>query len=912
MRVENESFGQDLTTAMQQLSIRAKCEMPIRPAYGSNGNKILLWANYFELLPSKSKPFHRYDVSIISEKNEVPTGKKLQRCVRLLLQQLPNTIPTASDYKKSIITAEELPFRQRQFSFQYYAEGQAGPNDGSPTYRARVQHTGCFRFDELLEYLSSTDLACDKPVGREDIIQATNIIIASGMKSNSQMITKRNKYFPAGGSFMEMWKIATGLGAFRGFFMSVRAATGRILLNVQVQHAVVWEVQPMSVLLNKLFSERMDISEITRLISGVTVELIHLNNRIRRVAGFALQGDGRGAPNPPKIRVSYGNATDIQFYRVQGESGSYISVAAHFKETYKALKDPEARLLNVGTRSNPIYIPSELCRIKSLQTYDRMLSPRATDELRRHAVRRAPENASSIVGNGFSLLRDHCKQILGAFGITANSSLVTVAGRVLGGVAVQYANGKVAQPSDGSWNMFKMRFHTPAKVPLWVPLWITVDGRGGHFRNQGEVDLIVQHLHRTLQDCGMTAPVPPKAKVLALSSAIEPDVQINNTFKQIVDEKFELILVILPNRGTTIYNAVKRAGDITHGIHTINVVADEHKFCRGLTQQARGNSPPNVQFHANVALKFNLKCGGRNQVLQNRDLGFVSEGKTMLVGLDVTHPAPGSATTAPSVSSITASIDSTLAQWPADVAIQAGHTEMVAGLRNMFKSRLALWQRKNKGSLPEEIVIYRDGVGGGMYELVRSQELPLIRAACAEMYLAKDTRAGKPYITIIICGKRHHTRFYPTSPEDADPRTGGTKNGTIVDRGITESRVWDFYFQAHTTLQGTPRSAHYVVIYDEIFRRRAEAQHPKDKVLAGRQAADSVESLTNALSHMYGRATKAVSLCPPAYYADIACERARAWLSGVFDERSLASSQAEARDDDVRVHPNLRDTMFYI
>ena len=42
---------------------------------------------------------------------------------------------------------------------------------------------------------------------------------------------------------------------------------------------------------------------------------------------------------------------------------------------------------------------------------------------------------------------------------------------------------------------------------------------------------------------------------------------------------------------------------------------------------------------------------------------------------------------------------------------------------------------------------------------------------------------------------------------------------------------------------------------------------------------------------MFGRATKAVSLCPPAYYADILCERARVYLSGLF------LGDAAAQDD---------------
>ena len=47
--------------------------------------------------------------------------------------------------------------------------------------------------------------------------------------------------------------------------------------------------------------------------------------------------------------------------------------------------------------------------------------------------------------------------------------------------------------------------------------------------------------------------------------------------------------------------------------------------------------------------------------------------------------------------------------------------------------------------------------------------------------------------------------------------------------------------------------------------------------------ADVLEDLTHNMCCLFGRATKAVSVCRPAYYADLVCERARRYLSGVFE-----------------------------
>jgi hypothetical protein len=98
-----------------------------------------------------------------------------------------------------------------------------------------------------------------------------------------------------------------------------------------------------------------------------------------------------------------------------------------------------------------------------------------------------------------------------------------------------------------------------------------------------------------------------------------------------------------------------------------------------------------------------------------------------------------------------------------------------------------MWATKNKGTYPENILIYRDGVSEGQYEIVLNQELPLLRQACKELYLLSDFKKGLPCISIIIVGKRHNTRFYLTRKEDADCLLN-PQNGTIVDRGVTEAR----------------------------------------------------------------------------------------------------------------------------
>lgn len=177
----------------------------------------------------------------------------------------------------------------------------------------------------------------------------------------------------------------------------------------------------------------------------------------------------------------------------------------------------------------------------------------------------------------------------------------------------------------------------------------------------------------------------------------------------------------------------------------------------------------------------------------------------------MTHPSPGSAKGSPSIAGVVASVDGHFAQWPASVVLQESKKEMVTCLEEMMVERLKLWSKKNNNSLPTRIIIYRDGVSEAQYNDILREELPPVRAAMSKVYGNRP----KAKLSIAVVGKRHHTRFYPVNEDGADHK-GNPRNGTVVDRGITGVRQWDFYLQAHAGLQGTTRPAHYVVVLDEI------------------------------------------------------------------------------------------------
>jgi eukaryotic translation initiation factor 2C len=484
--------------------------------------------------------------------------------------------------------------------------------------------------------------------------------------------------------------------------------------------------------------------------------------------------------------------------------------------------------------------------------------------------------------------------------------MITVPGRVLGPPVIKYGGNATETPRGGSWNMTRVKFTSSARVPPWTYFWIKRAGRPGQIQQNNLLQAVVTRFHEMMTVSGLAAPppiVPGPVIELDANNATQTNDQLIQSMMQRIaanDKNVRLVFVLLPDTDAAVYNRVKYAGDILHGIHTVCSVD-----AKAAKEKGRD------QYLANIALKVNGKLLGVNQSLDMSKLGIIAEGKTMVVGIDVTHPSPGSLSNAPSVAAVVASTDKNLSQFPCELSIQEGRKEMVTDLSAMFKSRLDLWKTRNK-TLPENILVYRDGVSEGQYQVLKDTEIPALRTACAAAYSPELKKKGLPKISVIVVGKRHHTRFYATKENEAD-RSGNPMNGTVVDRGVTSMWNWDFFLQAHTCLQGTAKPAHYYVVLDEIFGKgNLKKPHPFPN------AADTLEDLTHNMCYLFARATKAVSICPPAYYADLACERARCYLSGVFDPATPGGSsvtggaQATATAADVTIHERLRNSMFYL
>ena len=287
-------------------------------------------------------------------------------------------------------------------------------------------------------------------------------------------------------------------------------------------------------------------------------------------------------------------------------------------------------------------------------------------------------NGDAIVGRGLKELGlIQSSPPINAFGITVGSEMAVVPGRILPAPSVHYSGGAAgAVDARASWNMRGVRFAAGARLERWAVLLI----QDGNARDEfaGARDPALPATVRAFADMcrrsGMVvepqSEAPPVA-VAALPPRSTEDPLRKRAIARVREAllallpKPRIVLVVLSNGDRHVYAGVKHLCDVYLDVATVCVHAGKFRKEKG-----------QMQYFANVALKFNIKLGGLNHMLAPENMAWLDEAPTMLVGMDVTHPGLGSVRGTPSVAALVASIDRYMGQFPASMRLQESRKEV--------------------------------------------------------------------------------------------------------------------------------------------------------------------------------------------------------------------------------------------
>ncbi|KAK7388752.1 hypothetical protein VNO78_23579 [Psophocarpus tetragonolobus] len=851
---------------------------PARPGYGQLGTKCLVKANHF-LADISASDLSHYNVKITPEVTSRKTSKAIiAELVRLHRNTDLGLRLPVYDGRRNLYTAGLLPFEYKEFTIILSEDDEGTGCTREREFEVAIKFAACVSMRQLRELLSGKQV--DTP---QEALTVIDIVLRE-LAAQSYVSVGRFLYSP---DLRKPQQLGGGLESWRGFYQSIRPTQMGLSLNIDMSSMAF--IEPLPVIdfvaqilgkdvLTKPLSD-VDRVKIKKALRGVKVEVTHRGSFRRKYRIIGLTSQPTRELNFPV-----------------DEKMNMKSVVDYFQEMYGyTIIYSHLPCLQVGSQKKVNYLPMEACKIVGGQRYTKGLNEKQITSLLKVSCQRPREQETDILQtiqqNEYEY-NPYAKE----FSIRIDSKLASVEARVLPAPWLKYhdtGREKEYLPQVGQWNMMNKKVINGSTVRYWACINFSRSIQESTARG------FCQQLVQMCQISGMEFSPDP---VIPVHSA-RPDLvkkALKYVHYAVLDKlggkELELLIAILPDNNGSLYGDLKRICETDLGLIS-QCCLTKHVF------------KINRQYLANVALKINVKLGGRNTVLLDAlswRIPLVSDIPTIIFGADVTHPESRE-DPCPSIAAVVASQDwPEVTKYAGLVCAQPHREELIQDLYKCWKDphhgivyggmirELLLSFKKATGQKPLRIIFYRDGVSEGQFYQVLLYELDAIRKACASL-----EPSYQPPVTFVVVQKRHHTRLFSNNHDDRNStdKSGNILPGTVVDSKICHPTEFDFYLCSHAGIQGTSRPAHYHVLWDE-----------------NNFTADEIQSLTNNLCYTYARCTRSVSVVPPAYYAHLAAYRARFYMEP--DVHEIAKSRgARSKDESVRPLPALKEkvknVMFY-
>ncbi|KAF2397222.1 Piwi-domain-containing protein [Trichodelitschia bisporula] len=657
----------------------------------------------------------------------------------------------------------------------------------------------------------------------------------------------------------DRYTINESLTAIRGYFTSIRPVTkGGLLLNVNTCASAFFRPVTVATYLQHNRSGQDQRKRGEQCLApgqdlvGVLVRIIYDRDP------FYAENDPNMDASSIKVITEVGYPNLIEAQRLN----------ADLKVLNVSELSPIRLCVNLGSKTRKEWYHPECLQILPYQPFTKLLQPGKTTSMIKFACKRPEENLDYLRAWGLKLLGINDEKtrsvIRDKLELDIDPKFLEISAARLSPPKISYRDDKKSiQVRDAQWNLaapeqfpgmhpeITLRLLNIARQPSDAAKLTKLKGFYNEFRSKlvGHGMKVKAVSDPLKSDYISWLPLPAQGCASKFKQRLRPHIG-----SMIGHGQKTIMLVVLSHQDQDIYAAVKSLADCELGLRTVCCLYDN-------AIKDGGNRGPLL---SNLALKFNFKLGCPTHTIQGLSRLLLLN-DTIIMGADVTHPTKGSLAGTPSIAAVVAKAcdDQDFTNFVGSMRLQEARTEVIDEIGAMTKERLKAWRSKSPTKTwPKNILFYRDGISETQYNEIWKKEVLAIEEAYKEV-------TGSPAkLTFVVVGKRHHTRFFPISGQPNGSVKENVPPGVIVDHTIVAPNEEDgshvlhnFFLQSHCAVKGTGRSAHYVMLRNVMELPEAKLQE-----------------ITHNLCYAYSPATKGISYCAPAYYADRLCTRGRMYL----------------------------------
>jgi hypothetical protein len=316
---------------------------------------------------------------------------------------------------------------------------------------------------------------------------------------------------------------------------------------------------------------------------------------------------------------------------------------------------------------------------------------------------------------------------------------------------------------------------------------------------------------RTSMDCARATVAECRRKGTMLP---DPEHQVFNTQTRNMNEWVAVleqyarkkILVFVVDSGTESHALIKLAEALT-GVPTQHILS-----------RTAANAGRQFQTLENITHKINLKTGGLNHAVEfDCEALDLNRGNVLVIGLDVCHPTGEQhrgQTSEPSFAGITGNYLLHPCAFAGTFFAQESRQESVDPVQLRAKT-FEMLERASTHRKIDTVVLTRDGISEGQYNMALTTELDAIQQACNEYF--KHTKTSIHGIVVTKSGNVRHFNVTNNRPESLPCRS-------VVQFGTREN-FQQFYMVPHRAFQGTAKAVLVTAIRNDLNIRESDLQN---------------------------------------------------------------------------------------
>ncbi|KAK4440323.1 protein argonaute 2 [Sesamum alatum] len=839
---------------------------------------IRLLVNHFPVHFDPERTIIHYDVDVkpLSSNDNRLGNKTLRKSdMRLIREKLFSgnrlfqNLDAGYDGEKNIFSLVHLPTGQFKVEFSEGEEIKSG------SYMFTIKFVNELKLSKLNDYIKGI-----LPYIPRDILQGMDLVMKEN-PSRRRISVGRSFY---SSEYRREDDLSCGVAAYRGFQQSLKPTSQGLALCLD--YSVLSFRKPWPVIeflkehLNPQFRGVNDVKrlrqDINNALKGLKVRVTHRRTKQKYTIAGLTEEDAR----------------DSSFQLVDPEGRNppeMIRLVKYFKDKWdKDIMYQNIPCLELGTEKKSNKVPMEFCVLVEGQRYPKEHLDKDVAIFLKKLSLPKPWDRKRTINEMVRAEDGPCGPVTRDFGIGVDTNMTKVVGRVIGAPELKLGAPRSVRvdAEKCQWNLLGKSLVDGKTVERWALL----DFTDGDRYNRLQASAFVNNLMGRCRSLGIRMAEPLLHHVTRMNEFSSLN-RLESLLRKVVEEcgrstkgKLQMIVCVMTKRDPG-YKYLKWVSETRIGVVT--------QCC--LSSQANKGQD---QYLANLCLKINAKLGGSNFELIGDLPHFGSGDHVMFIGADVNHPGPMNVS-CPSIAAVVGTVNWPAAnRYAARVSPQEHRTEKIINFGTMCLDLVNTYARINKVK-PRKIVVFRDGVSEGQFEMVLAEELLDLKRAIYD-------GSYQPAITLVVAQKRHQTRLFVEDRNDGG-MSGNVPPGTVVDTKIVHPQDFDFYLCSHYGGLGTSKPTHYYVLWDE-----------------NSFTSDELQKLIYDMCFTFARCTKPVSLVPPVYYADLVAYRGRMFQEVVIETQSSMSSSPYATTSTLAsstpsfdlsfytLHPDLENIMFFV